>query len=52
MINHNGKKYEKECIYTYKRMYIQCTQKDLHDTDNHDGVIIHLEPDILECEDK
>ena len=25
-------------------------QKDLHDPDNHDGVIIHLEPDILECE--
>ena len=24
--------------------------KDLHDPDNHDGVIIHLEPDILECE--
>ena len=27
-------------------------QKDLHDPDNHDGVIIHLEPDILECEVK
>ena len=25
---------------------------DLHDQDNHDGVITHLEPDILECEDK
>ena len=24
-------------------------RKDLHDPDNHDGVIIHLEPDILEC---
>ena len=24
--------------------------KDLHDPDNHNGVIIHLEPDILECE--
>ena len=24
-------------------------KKDLHDLDNHDGVIIHLEPDILEC---
>ena len=24
-------------------------KKDLHDTDNHDGVIIHLEPDTLEC---
>ena len=27
-------------------------RKDLHDTDNHDGVITHLEPDILECEVK
>ena len=27
-------------------------KKDLHDPDNHDGVIIHLEPDILECEVK
>ena len=26
--------------------------KDLHDLDNHDGVITHLEPDILECEVK
>ena len=26
--------------------------KNLHDTDNHDGVITHLEPDILECEVK
>ena len=27
-------------------------QKDLHDPDNHDGVITHLEPDILDCEVK
>ena len=27
-------------------------KKDLHDQVNHDGVIIHLEPDILECEIK
>ena len=27
-------------------------QKELHDPDNHDGVITHLEPDILECEVK
>ena len=25
-------------------------KKDLHDADNHDGVITHQEPDILECE--
>ena len=27
-------------------------KKDLHDQDNHDGVVTHLEPDILECEVK
>ena len=27
-------------------------KKDLHDQDNHDGVITYLEPDILECEVK
>ena len=27
-------------------------KKDLHDPDNHDGVITHLEPDILECDMK
>ena len=27
-------------------------KKDLHDLDNHDGVITYLEPDILECEVK
>ena len=31
--------------YTEKRY-----KKDLYDQDNHDGVITHLEPDILECE--
>ena len=30
----------------YKVLY----KKELHDPDNHDGVITHLEPDILECE--
>ena len=28
------------------------SKKDLHDPDNHDSVITHLEPDILECEVK
>ena len=27
-------------------------KKDLNDADNHDGVITHLEPDILECKVK
>ena len=30
----------------------QLYKKDLHDPNNHDGVITHLEPDILECEVK
>ena len=30
----------------------RATQKVLNDLDNHDGVIIHLEPDILECKVK
>ena len=32
----------------YKELY----RKDLHDPDKHDGVITHLEPDILECKVK
>ena len=31
---------------------VRIHRKDLHDPDNHDGVITHLEPDILECEVK
>ena len=34
------------------RIYRRTVQKDLHDPDNHDGVITHLEPDILEYEVK
>ena len=30
----------------------ELNKKDLHDPDNHDGVITHLEPDILECKVK
>ena len=30
----------------------ELSKKDLHDPDNHDGVITQLEPDILECEVK
>ena len=35
-----------------KRWHRRTIQKDLHDPDNHYGVITHLEPDILECEVK
>ena len=37
---------KKRCQEYTEELY----KKDLHDLDNHDGVIIHLEPDILECE--
>ena len=30
--------------------YTELYKKDLHDPDHHDGMITHLEPDILECE--
>ena len=32
--------------------YTELHKKDLNDPDNHDGVITHLEPDILDCEAK
>ena len=32
--------------------YTELYKKDLHDADNHDGVITHREPDILKCEVK
>ena len=35
-----------------KKRWQELYKKDLHDPDNHDGVITHLEPDILECEVK
>ena len=35
-----------------RRCIEELYKKDLHDPDNHDGVITHLEPDILECEVK
>ena len=34
------------------RIYRRTIQKGLNDPDNHDGVVTHLEPDILECEVK
>ena len=30
--------------------YVELYQKDLHDSDNYDGVITYLEPEILKCE--
>ena len=34
------------------RIHRRTVQKDLHNQDNHDGVITHVEPDILECKVK
>ena len=39
---------KKRCQEYTEELY----KKELHDPDNHDGVITHLEPDILECEVK
>ena len=43
---------EAEDIKKRWQEYTELSKKDLHDPDNHDGVITHLEPDILECEIK
>ena len=43
---------EAEDIKKRWQEYTELYKKDLHNTDNHDGVITHLEPDILECEVK
>ena len=43
---------ETEDIKKRWQEYTELYKKDLHDQDNHDGVIINLEPDILECEVK
>ena len=42
--NQSGKRWQEYTEELYK--------KDLHDPDNHDGMIIHLEPDSLDCEVK
>ena len=43
---------ETEDIKARWQEYTELYKKDLHDQDNHDDVITHLEPDILECEVK
>ena len=43
---------EAEHIKKRWQEYTELYKKDLHDSDNHDGVITHLKPDILECEVK
>ena len=41
---------ETEDIKERWQEYTELYKQDLHDPDNHDGVITHLEPDTLECE--
>ena len=49
----NGKNQQKQNrLRSGKNIQKNYTKKDLHDPDNHDGVISHLGPDILECEVK
>ena len=43
---------EAEDIKKRCQEYTELYKKDLHNPDNHSGAIIHLEPDILECEVK
>ena len=43
---------EAEDIKKRWQEYTELYKKDLHNSDNHNGVITHLEPDILECEVK
>ena len=52
--NKGQKQYGPNRSRRYKKRWQKYTEelykKDLHDPDNHDGVITHLEPDILKCE--
>ena len=43
---------EAEDIKKRRQEYTELYKKDLHNPDNYNGVITHLEPDILECEVK
>ena len=43
---------ETEDIKKRWQEYTELYKKGLHDPDNHDGVITHLEPDIVQCEVK
>ena len=43
---------EAEYIKEWQEYTEELYKKDIHDPDNHDGVVTHLEPDILECKVK
>ena len=44
-----SRRYYEEMARIHRRYTEELYKKDLHNPDNHDAVIIHLEPDILEC---
>ena len=48
----NGMDLTEEDIKMRWQEYTELYKKNFHDPDDHDGVITHLEPDILECEVK
>ena len=48
--NRNGRDQTEEDIKKRWKKYTELYKKELHDSDNHDAVITHLEPDILEYE--
>ena len=53
IMHRNGRDLTEEDIKKRWQEYTEeLYRKDLHDPDNHDGMIIHLEPDILECKVK
>ena len=43
---------EEDMMKSWQEYTKELYEIDLHDPDNHDGVITHLEPDILECKVK
>ena len=48
----NGKDLKEDIMKRWQEYIEKLYKKDLHDLDNHDGVITHLDPDIVECEVK
>ena len=50
--NSKGVTKAKEMKRRWQEYTEELYEKDLHDPENHDGMITHLEPDILECEVK
>ena len=50
--NHKDLTEAKEIKKRWQEYPEELYKKDLHDPDNHNGMVTHLEPDILECEVK